>query len=578
MLVVLSCLLAAKSNYIRWPQLVLCRLGSAWRSQLAACRKFLCQAAKGPPGITGVPLFISSSDNVFSLSELGSFSGLSQVLMACEFNKAVETMMSDVEPGEPTMQLAHYASHWFYMLSAEAEWPKPCTPSANHMLSDTVKAVLCDPITAGKLEARCPGVRYQAFYIACHTSHVTVNEDGNLCMDYYRHDIMLYTSDHGFCTVIEQGTTTEEQYFTLLTKYCAPRLKASPTGEDSAETLMLTFCGSAFESLVQAIYTDDLLGLMILAAKAMLDYGGRSGRHYSDNNSNWLARIDNLKETFISQDPSHFLQLVHILETLYLWNALVGNQSEIRRYLHDCLEAAHRDRDTQCLDVKYHGTCPWVGHTTCWGPGYLYDCTLLPYHPSRSEDHRSFPPETSKQGWFRPPWKIWRRRGRGLGGDIENQFRGEGRARVGVAADLYSDSEEYLDVITLPDWFLHPEIIDEGSTGHGDAQSVDFGSPLEPPTHDQARPEVINDPEHISATMDMYVRAAGEPEQGEGELESTRDILVQSLQFDHAPSHATLETPDNPGASSAIQGIVESQVTGGGLQTRGYSRCAYMLA
>lgn len=578
MLVVLSCMHAAELNYIQWPQLVICAVGGDRLSKLAASRNSLC--SQWTVRATG-----HSLPYLFWLNRSIPAVDMALVLAARRCSETIKQMLNGTQSGGTTAHIEVQVFNWFTILYENA---RPGSPAAKYLLSAMTRPILCDPKMVEEVETRCPtGLLYQLFKFACWTSSVMVGEDSNLGT------LHSVTSIREYCrsltinpAVIEEGQT-RKQYSQLVTNYCAPRLTASQASQDHAAMFMLAFCASRPQDhfIGHAIHhsIDNPLGLMILAAQAMLNDRGVSGSCQFDF-TQWLDMIHYLTRDLISRDSdsTQFVQLAHIFETLYIRNILVGDQTRIRSHLHRFLVAAHDNRNT-CPGVHKQSKCHWIKHECTQyypNPG----CTLLPYHADKDDNH-SFLSETSEQqpavrSVLPHTWRIWRRRGQGQRDDVENQPTVEGSPGAGVAEDLDGSGNEQWDTITLPQWFVDPEGTDATSANHGDAQSGDLGAPLGSSTPDHAHPMALVNPGEVSATTVMDMRDGGEPEQLGDEVELPDDSTVSFLQSGHSASQdASFETQDNRGASQTIQDTaIESQPAGGGSQARAYGRCAYMLA
>lgn len=137
----------------------------------------------------------------------------------------------------------------------------------------------------------------------------------------------------------------------------------------SVRYLTRTNMSSAPSATISAI-----LEKMIRAAEVISHYQRRRSVHGCENAEDevWMKLLYYERGRLSDTYAPLFRQLLHIFEGSHTHSVLIGDQGDIKRWLHESLEAVHEGQICEVAECSwvYH-QCPWT-----WG-SYYTDCPLI---------------------------------------------------------------------------------------------------------------------------------------------------------------------------------------------------------
>lgn len=185
--------------------------------------------------------------------------------------------------------------------------------------------------------------------------------------------MMKWTSQcccsHSYIPVVSKEFTAASDYTPILLHYFQDNTLSIASDHHlnifivtSVRWLDHTYISSAPLTTVSSI-----LEKMVIAAEA-ISYRSRRSTHGCKDaeDEKWILKLSMMDGSLSGTYGQSFRRLLHIFETSYHRDVLVGNQYWIRQILHNNLEKAHRERTCEVED------CPWNSHHCDFG-----NCSLL---------------------------------------------------------------------------------------------------------------------------------------------------------------------------------------------------------
>ena len=167
-----------------------------------------------------------------------------------------------------------------------------------------------------------------------------------------------------------QGTSTSSDYASILL-HSFQTDTLSTASDHHLNMFILTsvrWLGNTDIRSAPPATVSSILEKMITAAEAISCRSCRD-THGCGNAEDeaWFDWLRWNNESLSARYGQLFRRLLHIFETSYRRDVLVGDQDRIRRMLHGCLERAHKERPCEVEG------CPWISHL-CGGS---WECPLL---------------------------------------------------------------------------------------------------------------------------------------------------------------------------------------------------------
>lgn len=233
-------------------------------------------------------------------------------------------------------------------------------------LLEGLRLLIQDKAIREELWSRAPGLRLQAFRLACRVGKVVPAPDKDDFGALW--DASSRFSRLTICAVFTEGSTEDEDYGYLLVHY--RRTDEWQSQEDELDIVVHTasrWLRSLYSRQGRWQTIVDAGGLVVInaAAEAILSHGGRKYNTdgYDDDDADWIRRVEENLDKLYEYSPVQVRQLLHTLQRCFCMGVLDRNrgryrQGPLRRWLHRCLEQVHKGKDA-CEDAE----CRWLAHS-----------------------------------------------------------------------------------------------------------------------------------------------------------------------------------------------------------------------
>ena len=200
-------------------------------------------------------------------------------------------------------------------------------------------------------------IRLMTFEQLLEHGMVTVGPDQKLCEAYATLYLPLECSLITNLSAFSQGSMRRDDYKSLLLHYFS---KFDNASDEYLNMFIITsVCYLRYRD-PPSTTTSTILEKMISVAE-IISHRLRRGTHRVNNAEDeaWINRLYWLRDELSGENYAElFRRLLHTFERSYACDVLAGDQNVIKRELHGCLEAAHKERICEVTN------CPWVSHSS----------------------------------------------------------------------------------------------------------------------------------------------------------------------------------------------------------------------